>query len=313
MGVITISNDRLRLAVLPHLGAGIADFSILGPGKFHHALMRRAAPDETNPSALGSFLLAPWCNRIAGAVFTFQGKKFALKASGSDGSAMHGDVRARPWRILDRSPNSARLEFDTTADGVRDVNWPWPFKSEVRYELSATGLTIDLSVTNLGDTAMPAGCGHHPYFARKLWSDRDEVQLRAAVTGRYPLSKAIPTGPHAADRLCQRMATLAAFPAESLDDVFAAGTATAGACAELHWPASGVTLSMTSSKEFGHLVLYSPPVDAARPAAGFLPFVAVEPVSQVNNALNVSGNVGTVVLAPGGTLSTTFTLGVKID
>ncbi len=307
MGLITINNDRLRLSIVPALGAGIADFSVFGPGKFHYPIMRRAAQDETNPSALASFLLAPWCNRIAGAAFDFGGKKHTLRASGSDGSAMHGDVRARPWTILDRSPISARLRFDSREH--EGVNWPWPFVSHVRYELSATALIIELSVTNAGDQSMPAGCGHHPYFSRRLWNDGDVLAVRAPVSGRYPLNKAIPVGPPAADALTKRLVTLQPWTEDALDDVFAGFDGKTGA--ELRWPASGVTLSVKSSAELGHLVLYSPHADPK--TKGPMPFVALEPVSQVNNALNLSAGGGTVVLQAGQTLSTRCEMTVKID
>jgi aldose 1-epimerase len=305
MALITMQNERLRLTVDTNLGAGITDFSVLGPAKFQHPLMRRAAPEETNPSALSSFLLAPWCNRVGGARFTFEGKEVVLRASGSDGSAMHGDVRSRRFAILDRSPYSARLEFDSRR--AENVNWPWPFVVQVRYEVGAASVSVDLNVTNAGASPMPAGCGHHPYFPRRLWDDRDVLELRAPVAGRYPLVKALPTGPAQADELTKRLATRQAFPAESLDDVFGGF----GGEAELRWPASGVSLTMKCSANFGHLVLYSPFVDAKRPSP--LSFVAVEPVTQVNNALNISGagggagggvGGGTVVLQPGETLRT---------
>ncbi|MGQ0628442.1 MAG: aldose epimerase family protein [Phycisphaerales bacterium] len=296
MSLITLTSERLRLSIMPSLGAGVADFSLMGPGKFAHPLMRRAAHDETNPSALGSFLLAPWCNRIAGAAFTFEGQTHTLRASGSDGSAMHGDVRARAWTILDRSPVSARLEFDSRLH--ESVNWPWPFVAQVRYDLDGLSMSIMLNVTNAGGSNMPAGCGHHPYFARRLFSDQDELHVRAGVTGRYPLQKAVPSGLPVADALTTRLAALAPWTPAALDDVFAGF----GGTAELRWPASGVSLHVKSSPELGHLVLYSPHADASKPSP--LPFVALEPVTQVNNALNLAGSPGTVVLAPGQTLST---------
>ncbi len=298
MGLITLDADRLRLSIDPDLGAGIADFSLLGPSKFYYPLMRRAAADETNPSSLSSFFMAPWCNRIAGARFVFAGRERVLKATNPDGVAQHGDVRRRPWTVLDRSPRSASLELDSrTCD---NVNWPWAYLCRCRYELTPTTLDLELSVKNIDSEAFPAGCGHHPYFVRRLWNDHDALQVRAHVSGRYPLAKGVATGPAVEDHLTRHLRELRTVPDEHIDTVFAGF----GGQAELHWPASKVTLRMKASANLGHLVLFTPHVETA--ASSPLSFVAVEPQSQVNGALNLpdQAGVGTVVLQPGETLAT---------
>ncbi len=315
MPLIQLTAERLRLSINRTVGASIADFSIQGPAKYAYPLMRRAAPDEANPSAHGSFFMAPWCNRLAGGKLRFDGHDHTLRCNGSDGSAMHGDVRDRPFALLDRTPNTARFEFDSRAPAAGGgpaqaaaVNFPWPFVVRARYELHADGLTIDLSVQNAGDKPMPAGCGHHPYFMRRLWSERDVLQVHCPVRGRFPLTKGIPTGPAQPDDLTRRLATSRAAPDELIDTVFDGfgGTAT------LLWPGSCVRLDMTCSSNLGHLVFYTPVSDG--PAAAPLPFIAVEPVSQVNNGFNLLAegktDTGTVVLAPGETLETTMRLNV---
>ena len=146
MGLITIESERLRLSIDPNVGAGIADFSVLGPGKYWYPIMRRSAPGETNPSSLGSFFMAPWVNRIAGAKFAFNGVERQLKPTTADGNAQHGDVRKRAWTILDRTPMSARLELDSKR--CEGVNWPWSFLCQARYELSPATMELELSVKN---------------------------------------------------------------------------------------------------------------------------------------------------------------------
>ncbi len=298
MGLITLESARLRLAIDPALGAGIVDFSLAGPGKYFYPLMRRASPGETNPSSLASFFMAPWCNRIDGAKFMFGGKERALTPTTAEGMAQHGDVRRRAWTILDRSPMSAHLELDSRR--CERMNWPWAFVCRARFELTASALELDLSVTNVDAEAFPAGCGHHPYFARRLWDDRDVLEVKAPVSGRYPLNKGVATGPAVPEMVTARLRELAAVPDEHLDAVFGGF----GGVAELRWPASGVTLRMKASPEMGHLVVFAPRADAAKPTP--LPYVAVEPQTQVNGALNLpdQAGTGTVVLAPGATLAT---------
>lgn len=304
--MITLAAERLRLTINPAVGASIADFSILGPAKYAYPLMRRAMPGEVNPSAHSSFFMAPWCNRVAGGKLRFAGHEHTLRCNGSDGSAIHGDVRERPWRILDRSPGTARFEFDSrTADGV---NFPFPFVVRARYELATTFLSIDLSVHNVGTSPMPAGCGHHPYFSRRLWSDDDELQLLCPVGARFPLAKGIPSGPAVRDALVDRLGVFQAAPREAIDTVFSGFTGSA----LLRWAASGVSMEIACSPNLGHLVFYTPTSEAGAP----LPFVAVEPVSQVNNGINMMadgrGDTGTVILAPGEELQTTMKLTITL-
>lgn len=315
--MIQLAADRLRLSINPRVGASIADFSIQGPAKYAYPIMRHASPKETNPSAHGSFLMAPWCNRIAEGKLRFNGREHTLRCNGSDGHAMHGDVRDRPFTLLDRTPTSARLEFDSRAPGGPGgaaVNFPWPFVVRARYDLSPGALEIELSVHNVGDSPMPAGCGHHPYFMRRLWSERDVLNVHCPVHGRFPLAKGIPTGPAAPDELTRRLGVMQPAPEEHIDTVLDGFTGHAS----LHWPASGVAVEFACSSNLGHVVFFTPVSDgfAAR-GGGPLPFIALEPSSQVNNGFNLmaEGKTGTgsVVLAPGEALETTMRLTVSID
>jgi aldose 1-epimerase len=311
-GMITLTNERLRLSIAPELGAGIADFAIKGPTGFFFPLMRRAAPAETNASLLGSFFMAPWVNRIRGSRFVFRGKEHQLRPTTADGLAQHGDVRKRVWRVIEQSAERAVLEFDSRS--VTDSNWPWTYVCRTTYTLTHEAMSIELSVTNTDREAFPAGCGHHPYFARRLWRDEDVIELEAAVGGKYPLSGGCASGPAASDPLTQHFAQMKPLPAQSLDAVFASfdGAAT------LRWPSSGVALRIAASKELSHLLVFAPHGagdGAVSGANGPLSFIAVEPQSQVNDAFNLARSLGhepggpedptgTVVLEPGQTLRT---------
>jgi len=308
--MITLQTDLLRVSIDPAVGAGIADFSIKGPGRSFFPIMRRAAPGETNASLFGSFLMAPWVNRVRAARFVFAGRERILRANTADGMAQHGDVRKRPWTIREQTPASAAMDFDSRA--FADSNWPWAYTCLCVYALTAWPrggtLSIDLSVTNADREPFPAGCGHHPYFMRRLWDESDELHIRAPVVGRYPLENGCATGPAAPDDLTRRLAELRPLPDHPLDDVFAGF----GGEAELRWPASAVTLRITASPEMSHLVLYAPHASTSR--ASPLPYIAVEPQTQVNGALNLlaqSANyTGTAILAPGQTLHTRCTFQV---
>lgn len=319
MALIVLNNARLRLAVDPALGAGIADFSLAGPAKGWYPLMRRAAPGERSASSLACFTMAPWCNRLRDAALTFRGARHALRPTSAPGVspvvAQHGDVRSRPWTILDRSPLSASLEF-RSRDFAQNapggpINFPWAFSMVVRYELREHDLHIDLSLRNDDHAPFPAGLGLHPYFSRRLLRDDDELLVHAPCATRYPIKDGLPTGPasDAPDPLRDALARGGPLPREPVDAVLGGF----GGQADITWTRSRIRLRMTCSPALGHLVVFAPhgagpgKIGSTAPSdSGPLPYFALEPVSNVNDAFNLhaqgDAGTGTVVLEPGQTL-----------
>ncbi len=313
MPPVHLAAGNLRCTVLPEVGGGIADFSVVGPAKFAYPLMRRAAPNESNPSSLGSFFMAPWVNRIASAAFEFGGRAHRLRpnAPTPGAPAQHGDVRGRAWKTVRAGADRLELRFESAEH--ESVNWPWRFGCRAVYTLTSGGLRIELSVENRDTSPFPAGCGHHPYFVRRLWDDRDELRLRCPVKGRYPLENGVPTGPARREALAEHLSESRAIPNEHIDAVFSGFDGASGA--QLRYPSSGVTLTIRASGNMGHLVVYSPHANGARDTP--LGFVAVEPQTQVNGALNWSdwgdGMTGTRVIAAGERLETWAEFGVSVD
>ena len=311
MAAITLQSDRLRLVVRPELGAGISDFSVKGPANYFHPMMRRASDGETSPSNLASFVMAPWANRLAGAAFAFGGRTHKLRATSSDGTAIHGDVRARPFVVLDRSPVSARLAFDSRTVG--DANFPFPFEVVVRYEVMGMTATIEVDVVNHGSEPMPAGCGLHPYFMRRLWDGGEVVRIKAPVAGRYQLVDKMATGPAVPDAMSAALAKGMELPGEATDTVF-------GGCAaamEINWPGSGVTLKMDGGANQRQVVLFVPHGEGKE--AGGLPYFALEPQTNVNDGFNLvargamtAEEAGVAVVGAGERLRTRTVLEVQV-
>lgn len=303
MARITFHAGRLHAEIDPDFGGSITDFSIDGPFSDRYPILRRAAGDLDHPGRSASFALAPWSNRVAGHTFTFAGEPHELRPNFPDGTAIHGDTFSRPWRIVDRSPVSARLVFDSREH--ENVNFPFAFGCVQRFELGPQSLRVDLSVTNLGETDMPAGCGHHPHFCRRLFCEGDEVEVRAPVSGRYPAEGCIPTGPAAPDDACERLTVGGPLGDPGLDDCFSGF----GGRAQITWPASAVRVTMDASPELDHLVVFTP-----RDERGAMPWFCLEPVSMANDGFNLEARgvaAGVRTLARGETLATSVTFHVE--
>lgn len=299
-GDITLELDTIRLVINPACGASIVGLHLRDHRERWASVLRDMPPGSTDPADAGSFLMLPWTNRVKDAAFRFNGRNYALKPNHADGTAIHGIGRDRAWRIVDRSPITARLTLDTRDDPAS----PYPFGGVVRYEIGPDRVEIDLSVTNLGSEPVPAGCGHHPYFQRRLFSDEDRLGVQMGVSGRYACEGCIPSGEVNDDSVCAGLRGGGPIGNPGLDDVFAGFNGQA----LLEWPASNMRLRMTCSAELGHIVIYTPTAPDGSPDA----FVCIEPVTMVNDGFNLmdrgQSGTGVRVLEPGETLRTRTTL-----
>jgi aldose 1-epimerase len=154
---LTYGNDAIEAVVLPDAGARLHRLRAFG-----HDLLR--TPDDpgrhlSEPFFWGGYVMAPWCNRIEPRPEIVASHRVDLVPNFPDGSAIHGQVFVRPWKVLD--------------DGSCAVlgggeGWPWPYQVDQRVAISGTELRIELDLTNLGADPMPAGLGLHPWFRRSL-------------------------------------------------------------------------------------------------------------------------------------------------
>lgn len=295
-GDITLELDTLRLVISPSVGASVVGLHLKDRSGNWSPVLRDMPEDSKDPSEAGSFLMLPWTNRVKDARFSFNEQTFDLEPNHNDGTAIHGIGRDRAWSIVDRSPISARLTLDTRDDPAS----PYPFGGVVRYEIGPDRVDTDLSVTNLGPSPIPVGCGHHPYFHRHLHSDADQLRVQMGVTGRYLCDECIPRGETLDDEICARLRSGGPIENPGLDDVFSGFDGQA----VLDWPESNVRLRMTCSDELGHVVVYTPRAADGSPDE----YVCIESVSMVNNGFNLldEGNkhTGVRVLKPGETLRT---------
>jgi aldose 1-epimerase len=297
---ITLESGLLRAKIDPRLGAGIAELSLKRVGGEPLALMRPAPPEANWFNDLACYVLAPWSNRIRGGLFVWQGRTIQLDPDWPDGTAIHGVVKDKPFRMVERSPVSVTLGCDLR--GGTAESWPWAFGCGVRYSLGERSLHARLRVTRAPTDrpgAMPVGLGFHPFFPRTLADPRDQVVIRYAPSGRYPAQSMIPTGPTRCDETTRSLVAGSPLGSSALDDVFLGSTDGA----EIIWPASGVRLRYSCSECFGHGVVYTGRPDSS---GAVEPAFCLEPVSMVNDGFNLHSrgwkNTGVRSLLPGESL-----------
>ncbi|HYD01096.1 MAG TPA: hypothetical protein VEB22_07705 [Phycisphaerales bacterium] len=290
--------DRVRLRVDHRRGAGVVDAFWRARDGSWLPVIGRNVPGEDPAANHASFIMAPWCNRVRDAVFAWDGRRVALRADPRDGTAMHGDVRKRPFELLDRSPVSARLKFNSSS--VKDANFPWPFSVETRFEIGESSIMQEVTLTNRGDEPFPCGLGLHPYFPRRHPHEPVGARLIAPAAARFPSERCMPTAPARRDARCRWLSAPRGLPSRYFMDSF---TGYQNVCV-IEW--ARTRLTMTSSENHDHMVFFAP-----TNTKGLVePFFAVEPMTIAADGFNLAAkgwrNSGMTVLKPGESLRTWY-------
>ncbi|MBO0844671.1 MAG: aldose 1-epimerase family protein [Nocardioides sp.] len=124
-------------------------------------LVRGFAEDETATAARGQ-LLVPWPNRIRDGAYTFGGEDLQLGLTEPElSNASHGLVRWAAWTPEEHATSSVSLSYRLMAQS----GYPWTLDLHVLFDLSADGLTVTQTATNLSDRPAPYASGAHPYLS----------------------------------------------------------------------------------------------------------------------------------------------------
>ncbi len=116
--------------------------------------------DEMSAAARGQ-LLVPWPNRIRDGRYTFGGRDLQLGLTEpARQNASHGLARWAAWSLEEHGTSSVSLGYRLMAQS----GYPWTVDLHVLYDLSADGLTVTQTATNLSGEAAPYASGAHPYL-----------------------------------------------------------------------------------------------------------------------------------------------------
>jgi len=278
--MIELQAGDYRLLLDPARGGSVACFEWRGK-----SLFRPTGGDTILDT--GCFPLVPFSNRIAQGHFRFGERDVQIAPNfpgGDHPHPLHGFGWLAPWQVIAQDSASARLAHDYPGG-----EWPWPYRAEQHLILDPKGLTMALSVTNLGDTAMPTGLGFHPYFPREpgtRYSGRHSGEW-TNTADCLPLT------------LDERSAPIDWWSEQPVGDRVV-DTVYTGREGELRieWPERNLSLAIIPSGNLPHTVVFTPPE---------ADYFCVEPVSHMTNAVNRRGS-GVITLPSGETLTVSIRL-----
>lgn len=304
---LVLQNERWELTFLPEFGCHWTRLRFSAKGHWVDFLV--SAPDHAalleRPTGYGSYLLAPWSNRIAGAAFELDGKRHQLRENFPDHSAIHGDVRTRAWKVVRSTPES----FEATLDSrdYKDFNYPFALSFRHQLELLGERFRVSVEIENVDKTRAPVGFGFHPFVRRRLTrADRDLI-LIVPADKCYPAEACIPTGAPVPVSGRTDLRHLKVLGKPGLDHCY---TDLRHSEIRIIYPGSRVEVRFLVDEALSHAVVYAPNDQTGKPRE----FVCVEPVTNANDGFNLLARgvapAGIKVLEPGERWGGTWELSV---
>jgi aldose 1-epimerase len=281
--MIRLQAGALACELEPRLGGCIAGLWL---GDLP-VLRSTPAAQLTSSRQSGCYPLVPFSNRIGQATLEWQGTRHPLvRNNGAEAHAIHGVGWQRPWEVLESDEQSALLSYEHRPD----ASWPFAFDCSQGFRLREHTLAVTLSLTNQSREPAPAGLGWHPWFVKRPHS---HIAFRAA--GRWEMGDdKLPTQRRAHAGLDADAATL------DVDHCFDGWDGVVRLHDEL------LRIRLTSS--LSRVVVFT---------NGSREHIAIEPVSHVNNAVNLlqSGSdpaqLGLLTLQPGESCSAQMAIEVE--
>lgn len=291
MSLIELSNDSGSVVLMPSAGASLrslrpriaeTSYELLTGG------LEKPINETALPQGTGSFIMAPWVNRVHRGLLVTEHGEFQLPVNSGEHS-IHGTVRGREWEVVSQG--------DAAATMLIELEEPWPFKGHVVYRVSLEGPALKqiLEVhAAAGERRFPAGVGWHPWFRRSLGAA--ELGVQADVVAQWELgAQIVPTGSTEDTEAVRKLKGGSKFSAGEVDGCFQFG---GDRTAEIRWPE--LTLQMSSSPEISQVMVYSPEHS-----------VCVEPQTTTVNAFQLDARgiagTGTCFVSPDNPLVATTT------
>ena len=283
--VLTSGEQR---AAVTEVGAGLRAYTV-----GDRDVIDGFAEDEMCSVGRGQLLL-PWPNRIEDGQYEFAGRVHQAPINEpARHNALHGLTRWMNWTAVDQAPDRVLMSLVLhPQDG-----YPYTIRFDVEYRLSAGGLSVRTTASNVGQQAAPYGAGHHPYLT--VGTLIDDARLKMPALMRLEANeRLIPTGGVLPNRgTAFDFMELRPIGSLKMDTAFANLLPDSDGLIRVHLQAAGgdprITLWMEAVYRFLMVFTADGIPDTARRRRS----IAIEPMTCAPNAFR-SGD-GLIVLQPG--------------
>ncbi len=151
-------------AVIVEVSGGIRSYEVDG-----RRLLDGYGPGEMCSGARGQ-LLVPWPNRLRDGRYSFNDVTQQVPLTEPEKhNAIHGFLRWESWRVAARAHDAVVMEHTIHPR----AGYPFGVQISSDYRVGASGLSVTVTATNIGDSPCPYGMGSHPY----LQAEGDDLEL----------------------------------------------------------------------------------------------------------------------------------------
>jgi aldose 1-epimerase len=244
--------------------------------------------DDAMSSGGRGQLLMPWPNRIRDGRYSFGGRDLQLGLTDpTRGNASHGLARWAAWTVEEHTATSVSLVLRLMAQS----GYPWTLDLHVLYDLSADGLVVTQTATNLSPEPAPYASGAHPYLC--VGGSIEGLELTLPARTRLLVDeRQLPIGSEPAAGTYD-FTSARVIGDTVLDDGFGDLDREEGrTTVTLVDPAAHRGVALWVDEHHRWLQVFTPPSDGARPG------LAVEPMTAPADAFNSGTDL--VTLAPAG-------------
>lgn len=286
---IEFGNQR---AVVTEVGAGLRVYSV-----GDRDVVNGYGVDEVATAGRGQVLI-PWPNRLQDGQYEFEGRHHQLPLTEPERSnAIHGLVRWSAWSVTARGSDRVVMTHRLHPQ----PGYPFTLDLNIEYALSANGLSVQTTATNIGPDRCPYGCGAHPYLTVGTEVVDSTVLQAPARTVLHADGRGIPTGATPVAGTGHDFREPRAIGTMKLDHGFTdlERDEDGFARVELTNPDGAIALALWVDESYPYLMLFTGDLpEVARRA------LAVEPMTCPPNAFRSGGSL--VVLEPGGSVTSTW-------
>jgi aldose 1-epimerase len=250
-------------------------------------------------------LLIPWPNRLQDGSYKFAGGTHQVPLNEpARSNAIHGLVRWVSWQEREREPHRVVLTHALHPQ----PGYPFSLELATEYELSASGVAVRTTASNVGAATCPYGSGAHPYL-RVGTETIDDVVLRVpARTVLRSDDRGIPVGTDSVDGTEHDFRVARPIGATKLDHGFTDLERDWAGLAHVELSAGDARLSLGLDEAYPYVMVFTGDLPAVNRGG-----LAVEPMTCPPNAFRSGESL--VTLAPGdshtGTWGLSPTIGVR--
>ena len=134
----------------------------------------------------GMALLIPYANRVKGGVYEWKGIVYQLPKN-AEGNAIHGLVMDKIWDVRELKSDLVKLSLTLTHEG-----YPSILSLQIEYQLLNDGISVSLSIKNVGEKDAPLTVGFHPYFiVSEDWEINPKKVKKCVSVNKIPTGEVV--------------------------------------------------------------------------------------------------------------------------